>query len=111
MRTKKGDQMMVEVNDIWKKYPGVWALKGVSFSVEEGKVLGVLGENGAGKSTLFRIIASVTRPSKGTVRVMDMPVGLETRKIVLPCRTYYETVQSPLRYQVGSKMRWRSIDQ
>ncbi len=74
--------MFVEVNDVWKKYPGVWALQGVSFNVEEGTVLGVLGENGAGKSTLFRIIATVTRPSKGAVCVADIPVGLETRKIV-----------------------------
>ena len=74
--------MVVQVNDIWKKYPGMWALQGVSFGVGQGKVLGVLGENGAGKSTLFRIIASITRPSKGSVSVMDLPVGLETRKLV-----------------------------
>ena len=75
--------MLVQVHDVWKKYPGVWALKGVSFDVEKGKVLGVLGENGAGKSTLFRIIASITRPTKGMVTVRDIPVGLETRKIVV----------------------------
>jgi len=74
--------MIVQVSDVWKKYPGIWALKGVSFTVETGKVLGVLGENGAGKSTLFRIIASVTRPTKGAVTVMEKPVGLDTRKIV-----------------------------
>ena len=74
--------MIVQVSDVWKKYPGIWALQGVSFTVETGKVLGVLGENGAGKSTLFRIIASITRPTKGTVTVMDKPVGLETRKLV-----------------------------
>ena len=74
--------MVVQVTDVWKKYPGIWALRGVTFGVEQGKVLGVLGPNGAGKSTLFRIIASVTRPSKGTVQVMDIPVGLETRKLL-----------------------------
>jgi len=74
--------MFVEVNNVRKKYPGAWALKGVSFGVGKGKVLGVLGENGAGKSTLFRIIASVTRPTKGSVTVNDFPVGLDTRKQV-----------------------------
>ena len=73
--------MILQVTDVRKKYPGKWALKGVSFDVEQGKVLGILGENGAGKSTLFRILASVTRPTKGSVRIMDMPVGLDTRKI------------------------------
>ncbi|MFC1528785.1 ABC transporter ATP-binding protein [Candidatus Latescibacterota bacterium] len=73
--------MILQVTDVWKKYPGKWALNGVSFSVEQGKVLGILGENGAGKSTLFRIIASITRPTKGSVSIMDMPAGLGTRKI------------------------------
>jgi ABC-2 type transport system ATP-binding protein len=71
--------MFVEVKDVWKKYPGTWALGGVSFGAEKGRVLGVLGENGAGKSTLFRIIASVTRPTSGTVTVDGVPVGLKTR--------------------------------
>jgi ABC-2 type transport system ATP-binding protein len=73
--------MFVEVNNVWKKYPGVWALKGISFVVEKGKVLGVLGPNGAGKSTLFRIIATVTRSSKGSVIIGGVKAGLETRKI------------------------------
>jgi ABC-2 type transport system ATP-binding protein len=73
--------MFVEVSDVWKKYPGTEALKGVSFGVGKGKVLGVLGENGAGKSTLFRIMAGVTRPSKGSVVIGGSKVGLETRKI------------------------------
>jgi len=73
--------MFVEVKDVKKKYPGTWALGGVTFGAEKGRVLGVLGENGAGKSTLFRIIASVTRPTSGTVTVDGIPVGLKTRAI------------------------------
>lgn len=73
--------MFLEVKDLKKKYPGTWALRGVTFGAEKGKVLGVLGENGAGKSTLFRIIASVTRPTSGTVTVDGVPVGLATRAI------------------------------
>lgn len=74
--------MVITVNDVSKKYPGVWALTGVSFNVRKGTVLGILGENGAGKSTLFRIMASVTRPTKGSVSINGHSVGLETRKIV-----------------------------
>ncbi len=73
--------MIVQAHDIRKKYPGIWALKGVTFEVERGTVLGVLGENGAGKSTLFRILASITRPTQGTASIAGKPVGLETRKI------------------------------
>jgi len=74
--------MRVEISDLWKRYPGTWALRGVSLTVDTGRVLGVLGENGCGKSTLFRILAGVTRLSKGTVALDGEPVGVETQRRV-----------------------------
>ena len=47
----------------------LWALEDVSFRVDEGEVLGVIGRNGAGKSTLLRVLTRITTPTKGRVEI------------------------------------------
>lgn len=46
-----------------------WALKDVSFEVEEGEVLGIIGKNGAGKSTVLKILSQITYPSSGKIEI------------------------------------------
>ena len=51
------------------KYETIWALRNVSFDLERGKVLGVIGRNGAGKSTLLKVLSQITEPSEGYARI------------------------------------------
>jgi ABC-type branched-subunit amino acid transport system ATPase component len=58
---------VLEVSGVHKYFGGVRALDGVSLSLAEGRVVGLIGPNGSGKSTLCNLIAGVEKPTKGTI--------------------------------------------
>ena len=53
-----------------------WALKNVSFTLEKGEVMGVIGHNGAGKSTLINLVAGLMRPTTGSIKLFTTRVAL-----------------------------------
>ncbi|MCD8014754.1 MAG: sugar ABC transporter ATP-binding protein [Lachnospiraceae bacterium] len=58
---------VLEVKNVTKTYPGVVALDNVSFDVEKGEILALIGENGAGKSTVIKTISGAITPDSGTI--------------------------------------------
>jgi len=60
---------VLDVRDVKKSFGGITAVGGVSFDVQEGEILGLIGPNGCGKSTLFNCILGQLVPSAGEVRV------------------------------------------
>lgn len=66
---------IVAVEGLWKHFGDVSAVEDFSFSVARGEVCGLLGPNGAGKTTTLRILTGLERPSRGSVRLFDRPVG------------------------------------
>jgi len=69
---------LLEMVGISKRFGGVRALQGVSFSVSAGEVVALIGENGAGKSTLMKTIGGVHQPDTGEIRVNGRPVVLRS---------------------------------
>jgi len=65
---------MIEVIDLKKSFGPVQAVRGVSFTAQDGHITGLLGPNGAGKSTTLRIISTVLKPGSGTVKVDGVDV-------------------------------------
>src|SRR5262245_64720219 len=59
------DMPLLELKQISKTFPGTRALRGISFYLECGEIVGLIGENGAGKSTLIKILSGVHQPDSG----------------------------------------------
>src|ERR1039457_2400299 len=70
--------MVLELADVAKTYPGsppVRALRGVSFAIASGELVGIVGPSGSGKSTLLHLMGTLDRPTSGTVRVTGLDVA------------------------------------
>ena len=66
---------LLEVKDVRHSFRGLQVLKGVSFEVGEGELVGLIGPNGAGKSTLFNVISGFLVPDAGTLRYAGQDVS------------------------------------
>ena len=72
---------MIEVNNISKSYNEVLAVDQVSFSINKGEVLGLLGHNGAGKTTIMKMLTGFLSPDTGTINISNMSVSTNTLDI------------------------------
>ena len=71
----------IEVENLERNFTKIYALKGISFSVESGEVFSLLGPNGAGKTTTIRILTGQLRPSGGSARVSGYDVVTERQAL------------------------------
>ena len=66
---------MLEVNDINVYYGNIHAIKGVSFHVNEGEIISLIGANGAGKTTTLQTISGLLRSKTGSIKFMDQEIS------------------------------------
>ncbi|MGN0026022.1 MAG: ATP-binding cassette domain-containing protein, partial [Clostridium sp.] len=70
---------LLEVNNISKRIKGKEILKGISFNLEQGKVLGIMGPNGQGKTTLLNVIQGFLKADNGEIKINGNPQSALTK--------------------------------
>ena len=66
---------LITVKKLNKTFGSRWALRGVSFQVNQGEIVALVGPNGAGKTTMLRIIATLGRPDEGSIHIGKIPLA------------------------------------
>jgi len=74
---------IVRCKDLFKTYGNITALNNVNFTLESGKIVGLLGPNGSGKTTLIKLLNGLLTPTKGEILVGGHSIGVETKKLVM----------------------------
>jgi len=72
---------MIDVTDLTKSYGSIEALRGITFHIAPGEIVGLLGPNGAGKTTTIKILTGYLQPDDGNVIVNDLDVLTHTREV------------------------------
>ena len=75
------NDVIIKVRNLSKSYGKNLVLDDISFDLEKGKIIGLLGPNGCGKTTLIKILSGLIHDYDGIVRVDDAPPGIHTKGI------------------------------
>lgn len=73
---------ILSVKNLRKKYGFKTAIQDISFSLESGKILGLMGPNGSGKTTFLKTVAGLLKPTSGEILVDNQRIGVRTKSIV-----------------------------
>lgn len=72
------ESYLLEMKDIHKHFPGVYALKGVNLTLKAGEVMALVGENGAGKSTVINVLGGIHPKDKGTILIDGVDANINS---------------------------------
>lgn len=104
---------ILTVDNLYKNYGPVNALKGVSFTVPKGSVFGILGPNGSGKTTLLGIIMNILKATAGSYRLFDeTPTHLHRRQIgtLLETPNFYHYLNAVQNLKIAAAIKQRGTE-
>lgn len=102
---------MIEVHELYKVFGNNIAVNGISFTVHDGEIYGLLGPNGSGKSTTMKILAGILKPTKGRVLIEGVEVVQDPIKVkeivgyVPETPTLYESLTPSELFDLVGKIR------
>ena len=71
------ENLLLQMKNIHKRFPGVYALNGVDFELRAGEVHALIGENGAGKSTLIKVLGGIIKADEGEMYIDGKKVDID----------------------------------
>ncbi|HBH03896.1 MAG TPA: ABC transporter ATP-binding protein [Candidatus Rokubacteria bacterium] len=80
------ERVVIEAHGLWKRFDTVEVLRGVSFALEKGETLVIMGGSGSGKTVMLRLVAGLIRPDAGTVHVFGRSIEHLSEEELLPIR-------------------------
>ena len=111
------DPWIIETADLWKRYDGVEAVRGLTLQIPRGSICGFLGRNGAGKTTTIKILLGMVRPTSGIARVFGLDAHAPDASLAIRQRTgfvsdekdlyAFMTVADMIRFTARFYPKWR----
>ena len=99
---------ILEVRDLTKSFGKTPVIKGVSFDMAEGEILGILGPNGAGKTTTLQMILGILTPTSGTINIFGQPMPQDKTTIMEHVNFSSTYTDLPWRLSVRENLVWTS---
>jgi ABC-2 type transport system ATP-binding protein len=97
---------ILEVKDLKKTFKSTPVIKGLSFDMAEGEILGILGPNGAGKTTTLQMLLGILTPTSGTIKVFDLDLSTHKSEILERMNFSSTYVDLPWRLTVKENLEW-----
>jgi ABC-2 type transport system ATP-binding protein len=99
---------ILEVKNLKKTFKKSEIIKGLTFDMQEGEILGILGPNGAGKTTTLQMLLGILTPTSGTIKVFDKDLATHKSEILEKMNFSSTYVDMPWRLTVKENLEWSS---
>src|SRR6185369_16543051 len=96
---------IIEVENLYHRYDDRVALDGISFTVEQARIFGLLGPNGGGKTTTFRILSTLLKPTSGKASICGLDISKDSSKVRNCIGVVFQSAAVDVKLTVAENLR------